>query len=81
MTKKSETNQESTEKKRPPGRPKSENARTTWLPVRVSQAEIEILRDRSAQEGIGMTAYVRRRLKLESTGYGEVLMSRESGSS
>lgn len=70
MTKKSAENHESVENKRTPGRPKSENVRNTWIPVRVSREEIDLIRDSASKEGLGITEWVRKRLRLETTGYG-----------
>lgn len=59
------------DQKRSPGRPKLAVQRTKWLPVRVSDDEIEMVRRSADKAGCGVTEYVRNRLGLPGTGYGE----------
>lgn len=60
-----------TEKKRL-GRPKSSEPRNLYLTgIRVSREELQQIRDDAAKVGQSASAYVRRKLGLPGTGYGE----------
>ena len=53
------------------GRPKSAVQRSKWLPVRVSDDEIEAVKESASGAGMPLSAWVRRRLGLPGTGYGD----------
>lgn len=57
--------------KRQPGRPKSEESRRSVLPVRLSRSELDQVRADAATAGTSLAAYVRSRLQLPTTGYGD----------
>lgn len=57
--------------KKPLGRPKSERQRNRYLPVRVDTEELERVRAAAAAAGLRVSVWVRRRLGLPGTGYGE----------
>ena len=71
MLKKLSKKPEVAEKSRQQGRPKSEVTRELRLPVRFSEAEIEQVRVAAQEEECSVSAWVRRRLGLAGTGYGE----------
>ena len=53
------------------GRPTVEIARDRYLRVRFTPAELDGLRDSAEREGATLSQFVRDRLGLQRTGYGE----------
>lgn len=53
----------------PRGRPKSDEQRKIFTGLRLSTAEVQMLRDAADAAGVTLSQYVRRRLGLPETGY------------